>query len=144
MKGLDESGVVISDEVARDAHVSTGDRLQVQFARSLIPLVVRGIYRNQNFIGIFGQTIPLIVSQDTMASGTGGTAQDSLVFVRSRPGAESAVKRAMKRELHRDFPNIDVLTRDQFRAEQLDSSTSSWPCSWRSSRCRRSSPSSAS
>jgi putative ABC transport system permease protein len=118
VEGLDESGVIVSEEAAGDYHVSTGDRLSVQFARSLVPLVVRGIYRNQNFIGIFGQTVPFIVGPATAERAFGGTQQDTLVLARAKPGERAAARPAMVRALGNDFPNIGVLTRDEFRAEQ--------------------------
>jgi putative ABC transport system permease protein len=76
------------------------------------------VYRNQNFIGIFGQTVPFIVSPATAELGFGGTVQDTLVLVRAKPGERAAARHAMKEALGNDFPNIAVLTRDQFRAEQ--------------------------
>ena len=55
----------------------------MQFSSGEVPLVVRGVYREQNFIGIFGQSVPLLVSPDTLALGAGGSPEDSLVLVRT-------------------------------------------------------------
>ncbi len=57
---LDVSGVLVSDELARHAGVDVGDQLPVQFARGQVPLTVRAVYQQQNFIGLFGQTVPLL------------------------------------------------------------------------------------
>ena len=108
----------MADDLARHLGVHTGDQLAVQFARGQLPLMVRGVYDNQNFIGIFGQSVPLLVSPTTLNAGTGGTPQDSLVLVRTAGGARPATQRRLVRELATDFPNISVLTRAQFRADQ--------------------------
>jgi putative ABC transport system permease protein len=115
---LDDAGVLISDEVARHAGVDVGDQLPVQFSSGLLPLQVRAIYRRQNFVGLFGQSIPVLVAPATIGFGTGGTPQDSLVLVQTRGGETPANQHALQRALAQDFPNIDVLTRAQFRADQ--------------------------
>jgi putative ABC transport system permease protein len=116
--GVADNGVLVSDDLARHAGVTTGDVLPVQFSNGEVPLTVRGVYRRQNFIGIFGQSIPILVSPDTLNLGTGGAPQDSLVLVRTHGGERAATQRTMVRELATDFPNISVLTRDEFRHDQ--------------------------
>jgi putative ABC transport system permease protein len=115
---LDDRSVLISDEIARHAGVGVGDQLPVQFSRGLLPLTVRAIYKRQNFIGLFGQSVPVLVAPTSIALGSGGTPQDSLVLVRTRGGETPANQHALERELAHDFPNIDVLTRAQFRHDQ--------------------------
>ena len=115
---LDAHGVLVSDELARHAGVDVGDQLLVQFARGRVPLTVRAIYSQQNFIGLFGQSIPLLVAPATINLGSGGTPQDTLVLVQTAGGETKANQRAMQRALSDDFPNIDVLTRAQFRDDQ--------------------------
>jgi putative ABC transport system permease protein len=115
---LREDGVLVSDDLARHAGVGVGDTLPVQFSRGLAPLVVRAIYRQQNFIGLFGQAVPLIVAPPTIAVASGGTPQDSLVLVQTDGGETLANQRALRDALAEDFPNIDVLTRAQFRDDQ--------------------------
>ena len=115
---LDDNGVLVSDELARHAGVDVGDQLPVQFSRGQVPLTVRAIYRQQNFIGLFGQTVPLLVAPATINLGSGGTPQDSLVLVQTDGGETRANQRALQHALARDFPNIDVLTRAQFRDDQ--------------------------
>ncbi len=115
---LDDTGVLISDELARHAGVGVGDALPVLFSHGQAPLVVRAIYRQQNFLGLFGQSIPVIVDPATIEFGSGGTPQDSLVLVQTDGGETRANQRALRRALANDFPNIDVLTRAQFRDDQ--------------------------
>jgi putative ABC transport system permease protein len=117
-EGLEQGGVLVADDLARHLGVGTGDPLVVQFSRTQIPLTVRGIYRRQNFIGIFGQSVPLLVAPSTLAATTGGSAQDSLLLVRTAGGARPATQRMLVRELATDFPNISVLTRGEFRDDQ--------------------------
>ena len=115
---LDERGVLVSDELARHAGVQVGDLLPVQFSHGQVPLVVRAIYRQQNFIGLFGQSIPLLVAPSTIELGSGGTPLDSLLLVQTDGGETLANQRALQEALADDFPNIDVLTRAEFRDDQ--------------------------
>jgi putative ABC transport system permease protein len=108
----------VAEDLARHLGVSTGDQLPVQFSTASLPLTVRGVYRQKNFIGIFGQSVPILVAPSTLEVGTGGTPQDSVVLVRTQGGATPAVQRSLHRGLATDFPNISVLTRDQFRGDQ--------------------------
>lgn len=118
VSALDGSGVLVSDELARHAGVDVGEQLPVQFSRGLLPLTVRAVYRQQNFIGLFGQSVPVIVAPETIDAGAGGTPQDSLVLLQTRGGETPANQGALERALAVDFPNIDVLTRSQFKDDQ--------------------------
>ncbi len=115
---LDVNGVLVSDELARHAGVDVGDQLPVQFARGQVPLTVRAIYGQQNFIGLFGQAVPLLVAPETISLGSGGAPQDSLVLVQTEGGETLANQHALQHALEEDFPNIDVLTRAEFRNDQ--------------------------
>jgi putative ABC transport system permease protein len=117
--GLTDDGVLVDDETASANHLRTGDVMLLQLSRGTLPLNVRGVYRNENFIGIFGQSIPIIVATGVVDAGA-GTSQDTVVFVTSKPGQYAAAGRAMDEALATDFPNIDVLTRAQFRGQQQD------------------------
>jgi len=74
----------------------------------------------QNFIGLFGQSVPVLVAPTTIAVGAGGTPQDSLALVQTQGGETLANQRAIQQALRKDFPNIDVLTRAQFKADQQE------------------------
>ena len=118
--GGDPGGVLLEEKLAERVGATTGDVVGLQLARGLLPVTVRGVYRNENFIGIFGQAIPIIVAPETLALGVGGDQQDTLVLVTAAPGERGAAGRQMVRLLGDDFPNIDVLTRDEFRDEQQE------------------------
>jgi putative ABC transport system permease protein len=115
---LDDDGVLVSDEVARHAGLEVGEQVPVQFSRGQVPLTVRAIYKQQNFVGLFGQSIPVLVAPSTIELGSGGTPQDTLVLVQTKSGESPATQRALREALAQDFPNIDVLTREQFRDDQ--------------------------
>jgi len=115
---LDETGVLVSEELGRHARVDVGDQLPVQFTRGQVPLTVQAVYRQQNFIGLFGQSVPLLVAPSTISLGAGGTPQDSLVLVQTDGGETLANQRELQESLAADFPNIDVLTRAEFRDDQ--------------------------
>jgi putative ABC transport system permease protein len=115
--GLADDGILLDDETAADNNVTTGDTVSLRLSRGTIPLQVRGVYRNENFVGIFGQSIPIVVATGVVDAGA-GTTQDTAVFVTSAPGDEVAARRAMEDALGTDFPNIDVLTREEFQDQQ--------------------------
>jgi putative ABC transport system permease protein len=118
-RGLDNNGVLLEEKLARRRGVTTGDSVSVQFSRGFVPFTVRGVYRNPNFIGLFGQAIPAIVARPVLDGAT-GTSQDYAVLVRAQPGEVRAARTAMERALTDDFPNLDVLSREEFRVEQQD------------------------
>jgi putative ABC transport system permease protein len=118
--GGESGGVLLEAKLAERLGVTTGDVVGLQLARGLQPVTVRGVYRNDNFIGIFGQAIPMIVAPETLELGVGGDQQDTLLLVKAAPGEVAAAGATMRRLLADDFPNIEVLTRDEFRDEQLD------------------------
>ena len=117
--GLAEDGILVDDEVAKAHNLTTGDSVTLQLARGALALRVSGVYRNENFIGIFGQSIPIIVSSGVVDVGA-GTTQDTAVLVSAKPGEHNAARQSMERALGNDFPNIKVLTRAEFRDEQLE------------------------
>jgi putative ABC transport system permease protein len=118
-RGLADGGVLVDDETAARHGLRVGEQAVVQFSRGSLPLTVRGVYRNENFIGIFGQAIPVLVARGVVEAAAGAS-QDTVVLVRSKAGQSEAAGTAMKRALEEEFPNIQVLTRDEFRAEQQD------------------------
>ena len=79
---------------------------------------MRGIYTNKNFIGIFAQSIPYVVSSSVVDTGVGDSSQESMLLVRTVSAHETATRRALRDALTADFPNVSVLTRDEFRAQQ--------------------------
>ncbi|MFI5045989.1 MAG: FtsX-like permease family protein, partial [Acidimicrobiia bacterium] len=119
VEGMENAGggVLLNDVTAKRIGAKVGDPVMLQLSRGVIELPLRGVFRNDNFIGIFGQEVPIIVSRETLGIGAGGR-QDTIVFANARPGQRAQARRQMERALARDFPNIDVLARDEFRSQQ--------------------------
>ena len=90
--GLAEDGILLDDATARARHVTTGDTVALQLSRGALALRVRGVYRNENFIGIFGQSMPIIVAGGVVDVGA-GTTQDTVVLVSAKPGEHTAARR---------------------------------------------------
>jgi hypothetical protein len=97
--------------------VKTGDTLPMQFSSGEVPLVVRWVYRQQNFIGIFGQSVPLLVSPDTLALARAGRPRTrscwcapEVVSARRRSARSSRSSRPTSQHLGADA--------DEFRHDQ--------------------------
>jgi putative ABC transport system permease protein len=113
----DDGGVLVSDELADELDLRVGDLVPVDLTYGTVAAHVQGIYRRQNFVGLFGQTIPMIVPREAVAVGSTDHL-DSLVLVRADD--VRAARRAIDRELGNEFPNVDVLTKAEFQADQRE------------------------
>lgn len=110
--------VLLSERLARALGVTTGDSVTVQMARTAPALRVAGIYRRDTFSGAY--TVPLLVDSVDYDTGFGSDGPDTLVFVRTA-GDPDAVRGALDRTLAGPFPDVEVLSRDGFRAQQMAS-----------------------
>ena len=88
----------------------------MQFPRGFVLLRVAGIYDQEDFTG--GLPVPFVVPKSAYETGFGTDDQDSLVYVSARNGDVAAARQAVDRALGDSFPNIDVLTREQYQDEQ--------------------------
>ncbi|MFN8028117.1 MAG: FtsX-like permease family protein [Acidimicrobiia bacterium] len=120
LDALDDGGVLVAADTARRLGLEVGDTVTLSFTHSLTPLQVRGIYDNKNFIGLFGQSVPFLVTNTAMSIGAGGDQQDSIVLVKAEPGQVAEVGAALKAALREEFPNLSVLTLEQFRDQQME------------------------
>ncbi len=116
VEGLTLGGILLAKDDADSYHVKTGDMIEVGSPRGSGPLRVAGIYRSRNFTG--GFPVPFIVSLTTYQNVFSGAQEDSLVYVKARPGGAAVARVAIKEFLREPFPNIQVQTRDQFRQAQ--------------------------
>jgi len=112
---LEPGGILLHEDAARDYAVGVGDLMLVQMSSGWYPLTVAGIYRQKDFTG--GLPISFIVPRAVYTQGFGSDEQDTLVYLKTR-GDTDAVAAAVRRELRRDFPNVEVLTRAQYRDDQ--------------------------
>lgn len=112
---LGDDGILVHEDAADDYGFALGDTVLVQMSRGYYPLTVGGIYRQADFTG--GLPISWIVPRDVYLEGFGTDEQDTLVYVRAAGDPDAAAAR-IDRALRRDFPNVEVLTRAEYRAEQ--------------------------
>jgi len=120
VEGLDDRGVLVAADTARRLGLHVGDPVTLSFTHAYTPFTVQGIYDNKNFIGLFGQSVPFLVTNSSMNIGAGGDQQDSLVLVKADDGRAAEVGTALKRALDTEFPNLSVLTLDEYRAQQQE------------------------
>jgi putative ABC transport system permease protein len=115
-QGLGRDQVLIHTDAAREYGVGVGDQLLIQFTTTLSkPLEVIGIYDQKDFTG--GLPIPFIVSSGVYDEAYGSDEQESLIYV-TADGSVGQTRAAIEAELGQDFPNIQILTREQYRDEQ--------------------------
>jgi len=116
IENIGDSGVLVSRDAADQYALRVGDIRAVQFQRGFLTLRVAGIYEQEDFTG--GLPISFVVAQPAYERGFGPDDQDSLVYVSARDGDIAAARRTIEEALGDDFPNIDVLTREQYKDEQ--------------------------
>ena len=75
-------------------------------------LRISGIYTTRRFTGAF--PIDFIVSRELFEQSFAGNQQDTLIYVKAKPGQAAAVGRRMAKDLAEPFPNIKVESRTQY------------------------------
>ncbi len=116
ISGLGPDGILVFEDAADEYHVKIGDRLPVQLTASLLlNLRVAGIYEQEDFTG--GFPVPFVISRQAYERGFGPEQQVSLVYVKST-GTVDTVGPELDAALHRDFPNVDIFTRQGYRNDQ--------------------------
>ena len=116
IRGMRMNDMLVFRDAAEQYGLRVGDRKTVQFPRGFITLRVAGIYAQEDFTG--GLPVPFVVARPAYEQGFGTDDQDSLVYVSARGGDTVAARRAIDHALGDDFPNIDVLTREQYKEQQ--------------------------
>ncbi|HEY8216848.1 MAG TPA: ABC transporter permease [Acidimicrobiia bacterium] len=116
IRRMREDGMLVFRRTAERYGLHPGDRRTIQFPRGFLTLRVAGIYDQEDFTG--GLPVPFIVPRSAYLTGFGTDDQDSLVYVAARDGDLAAARAAIERALGDKFPNIDVLTRQQYKDEQ--------------------------
>jgi len=113
---MGDDGMLVHTDTAERFGLRLGDAYAVQLPRGFVTLRVAGIYEQEDFTG--GFPISVVVAQPAYEQGFGTDDQDSLVYVSARDGDTAAARRAITQALGDDFPNIDVLTREEYKDEQ--------------------------
>ncbi|MGZ6973176.1 MAG: ABC transporter permease [Acidimicrobiia bacterium] len=120
--GIARGGILLSDREAKGYGKHVGDVITVEFpAIGPKALAVSGIYKTRRFSGAF--PIDFIVSRDLFDEFFSGNQQDTLLYVKAKPGQAAAVGRRLTKSLAEPFPNIDVQNRAQYlqsREETVD------------------------
>jgi putative ABC transport system permease protein len=109
-------GMLVFRDTAERYDLHVGERRTLQFPRGFQTLRVAGIYDQEDFTG--GLPVPFVVPSAAYEAGFGTDDQDSLVYVSAHDGDRAAARSAIRRALGDEFPNIDVLTREQYKDEQ--------------------------
>ena len=115
IEAMGGDGLLVHVDAAREYGLQPGDAVQVQFPRGFAILRVVGTYEQEDFTGAL--PVPFVVSKTAFDNGFGVGEQDSLIYV-SAKGDTGAAQRAIEQALHRDFPNIQIFTRSEFRDDQ--------------------------
>ncbi len=113
---MGDDGMLVHRDTAERLGLEVGETRAVQFPRGFFPLRVAGIYEQEDFTG--GFPVPFVVAQPAYERGFGPDDQDSLVYVSATDGDTGAARVAIRQALGDDFPNIDVLTREEYKDEQ--------------------------
>jgi putative ABC transport system permease protein len=114
-RDLGDDGMLILDTEARDYGVTVGDRLPVIFPRGQIDVRVAGIYGQQDLF--WGS--PFVISDTLFKRGFPEADLDYRAYATVAKGVDvDLARRAATGAVRDDFPNITVLTREQYRDDQ--------------------------
>lgn len=117
---LGADGMLVSDEEAVEYGFALGDTVPLEFPNGVRPVRVAGIYGGDDVVG----GSPFVVSRELFREGFPEADLDYRAYATVAPGGDVEVARdAVAEELRDDFPNIEVLTRDEARdaeAELID------------------------
>jgi putative ABC transport system permease protein len=117
-QGLATGGMLIAEDDADQYGVGVGDRLLVTYPLTgPVEVPIAGVYARKQFTG--GYPVPLgVLSIASEERNFGGVQQDTLVYVKARPGESAAARRQIEGALGDDFPNIDINSRSEFQNMQ--------------------------
>lgn len=117
-QGLATGGMLLSQDEAEHYGVGPGDRIQVTYPQTgPIPVPIAGVYARKQFTG--GYPVPLgVMSIASEEQNFGGVQQDTLVYVKAKPGQGVEARRQMESALGRDFPNVQIDSRSGFQNMQ--------------------------
>ncbi len=88
--GVERGGILLSEREAQSYHKRVGEELTVEFPTTgPQPLRVAGIYRTRRFTGAF--PIDFIVSRALFEQNFSASQQDTLIYVKAKPGLDAAV-----------------------------------------------------
>lgn len=117
-QGLASDGMLIAEDEAEHFRVGVGDRLLVTYPLTgPVEVPIAGVYARKQFTG--GYPVPLgLLSIASEERNFGGVQQDTLVYVKARPGESAAARRQIEQTVGSDFPNVDINSRSEFLSMQ--------------------------
>ena len=112
---IGDDGMLIFAEEAQLYGLSVGERMPLRFPERQIDVRVAGIYGQDDLF--FGS--PFVISSTLFRQGFAEADLDYRAYATAASGVEvDTAQTAAAAELRDDFPNIEVLTREQYRGEQ--------------------------
>jgi len=112
---IGDDGMLVNASEARLYRLSVGDRMPLQFPEREIDVRVAGIYGQDDLF--FGS--PFVISAALFRQGFAEADLDYRAYATVARGVDvDTARTAGAAELRDDFPNLEVLTRDQYRGEQ--------------------------
>ena len=117
-RGMATGGILLSQDEAEHSGVGPGDRVQLVYPLAgPVQVPIAGVYGRKQFTGAY--PVPLgVVSTASEEQNFGGVQQDTLVYVKAKPGQSAAARRQIQDAIGADFPNVDINSRAQFQGLQ--------------------------
>ena len=112
---IGDDGMLVFADEARLYGLSVGDHMPLRFPRGRIDVRVAGVYGQEDLF--FGS--PFVISDALFRQGFAEADLDYRAYATATNGVSvDAARDAAAAEVHDDFPNIEVLTRAQFRNDE--------------------------
>ena len=112
---IGDDGMLVFADEAQLYGLSLGDRMPLRFPERQIDVRVAGIYGQDDLF--FGS--PFVISSTLFRQGFAEADLDYRAYATAASGVPvDTARTAAAAELRDDFPNIEVLTREQYRGEQ--------------------------
>jgi putative ABC transport system permease protein len=114
-QGMATGGILLSQDEAEHEGVGPGDRIQLIYPLAgPVQVPIAGVYARKQFTGAY--PVPLgVVSTASEEQNFGGVQQDTLVYVKAKPGQSAAARRQIEGAIGADFPNVAINSRAQFQ-----------------------------
>jgi putative ABC transport system permease protein len=114
-QGMATGGILLSQDEAEHSGVGPGDRIQLVYpVAGPVQVPIAGVYARKQFTGAY--PVPLgVVSTASEEQNFGGVQQDTLVYVKAKPGQSAAARRQIEGAIGADFPNVVINSRSQFQ-----------------------------
>jgi putative ABC transport system permease protein len=114
---IGDDGMLVSEEEAVEYGFALGDEVALEFPNGVRPVRVAGIYGGDDVVG----GSPFLVSRGLFRAGFPEADLDYRAYASIEDGTTVAQARdAVAEDLRDDFPNIEVLTREEAREAEAE------------------------